>query len=859
MIKKLLILYILAFSVDGISQPVANTPPDLESCGNMFDLTSQIPIILNGASTDLYAVFFHQSMMDAQNGTNPIANPHYYLGFDGEIIYARVQYLFGPDIDTTEFALITGDGVDFPILPDIQACDSYTLPDLPSGFEYYDDPSATNVIVAGTVVTATQNIYVGTPNSDCDLIESFLVTINATPVNPQLVDVTACDSFVLPALPPGCTYWSGPNGTGNQIFLGEVITTTMNIYVHCGNGECWTENSFTVTINPIPEMPEFSNLISCGPYTLPILPAGGLYSFNGVPLTGTQPFVVNGTGVITVTIGNGDCINIVEYMHFNLTETQISIEPLYACDDNMDGIAEFNLLDSFGNTWYNGPGVEISFHETAMDAQSGIGEIGPTYTNVFPFNQTIYVRFSSAADPDCFSISPLSLVAGDCANNSISGTVLIDINNNGCTATDPPFTNGMVSCTNGDLVTYAYTNSEGQYSFQNISPGSYTIAAHVSPMIASPETTSLTFTGANYNAGANFCVAPEAVNDAAITIIPYSAARPGFDAYYNLSVSNNGTTTLNGSVLFNFDDTELNYIASNPAPASQTTSSLTFNYNNLLPGAAHHYYVTFNVMTPPTVNAGDILEFTANVSTDATDSNLTNNTHTLNQTVVNSYDPNDITCHEGDFISPEQADDYLTYTIRFQNTGTAEAINIRLENELDELLDPSTFQPIASSHTYSAERDGRSLVFRYNNIMLEASSVNEPASHGFMTYRVKPLPGLEIGEVISNTADIFFDFNAPITTNTATTQIQVLAVGQNQVEKLSIYPNPASGVVNIKLGVAGSVSVSIVDLQGKLILAEQKTMINGETALDVSGIQTGMYILRVSSKDSNFVSKLIIR
>src|SRR5690606_203879 len=124
---------------------------------------------------------------------------------------------------------------------------------------------------------------------------------------------------------------------------------------------------------------------SCGPYTLPILPAGGSYSFNGVPLTGTQPFVVNGTGVITVTLGNDDCINTVQYMHFNLTDTQISIEPLYACDDNMDGIAQFNLFAALGNTWYNGPGVEVSFHETALDAESGMGEVGPTYINMIPF------------------------------------------------------------------------------------------------------------------------------------------------------------------------------------------------------------------------------------------------------------------------------------------------------------------------------------------------------------------------------------------------------------------------------------------------------------------------------------------
>src|SRR5690606_10031365 len=116
------------------------------------------------------------------------------------------------------------------------------------------------------------------------------------------------------------------------------------------------------------------------------------------------------------------------------------------------------------------------------------------------------------------------------------------------------------------------------------------------------------------------------------------------------------------------------------------------------------YIINFTVLTPPTVDAGDLLVSSAVVTINSAESNPANNSSTLSQTVVNSYDPNDITCHEGDFISPDQADDYLTYTIRFQNTGTAEAVNVRLENELDELLDWSTFQPIASSHTYLAER-----------------------------------------------------------------------------------------------------------------------------------------------------------
>ena len=73
------------------------------------------------------------------------------------------------------------------------------------------------------------------------------------------------------------------------------------------------------------------------------------------------------------------------------------------------------------------------------------------------------------------------------------------------------------------------------------------------------------------------------------------------------------------------------------------------------------------------------------------------------QTVVNSFDPNDKLITQGEQIPDEKIDEYLDYKIRFQNVGTANAINVVVTDTISDKLDWTTFQPINSSHNYRLE------------------------------------------------------------------------------------------------------------------------------------------------------------
>ncbi|MCC6726340.1 MAG: hypothetical protein IT258_17665, partial [Saprospiraceae bacterium] len=136
---------------------------------------------------------------------------------------------------------------------------------------------------------------------------------------------------------------------------------------------------------------------------------------------------------------------------------------------------------------------------------------------------------------------------------------------------------------------------------------------------------------------------------------------------------------------------------------------------------------------------------------------------------VDSYDPNDKTGYPNGYcaahyIEPNQD---IEYQLRFQNTGTAPAINVVILDTLPPLLNAASVLPGASSHPYDFELLGNGVVkFTFNDIMLPDSNANEAASHGFVNFTVSQFVDNPNGTVLANQAAIYFDFNEPVFTNT---------------------------------------------------------------------------------------------
>ncbi|MBI2258763.1 MAG: T9SS type A sorting domain-containing protein [Flavobacteriia bacterium] len=136
--------------------------------------------------------------------------------------------------------------------------------------------------------------------------------------------------------------------------------------------------------------------------------------------------------------------------------------------------------------------------------------------------------------------------------------------------------------------------------------------------------------------------------------------------------------------------------------------------------------------------------------------------------VTGSYDPNDkqgfpLGIGQNHDIMPNQD---IEYMIRFQNTGTDTAFTVVIRDTLDMDLDIFSVVAGVSSHNYSFTMQGpRVLEWTFNNILLPDSTTNETMSHGFVTFTVNQNPDLANGTQITNSANIYFDFNDPVITN----------------------------------------------------------------------------------------------
>ena len=441
--------------------------------------------------------------------------------------------------------------------------------------------------------------------------------------------------------------------------------------------------------------------------------------------------------------------------------------------------------------------------------------------------------------------------------NEINGYLRLDIDADGCDIDDPTGSNVMVITESNldNLATFSTDNG-----FYQLSPDEGDFTTYVSTMLpyyydATPISFVSNFTGIGNVETSDFCFVPnQEINDLDIFLLPSIQARPGFDAYYQLVFQNKGTTQLSGTVTLAFNASKVEFLTSTEIPV-QSNNILTFDYEDLNPFETRTIDLIFKVLPPPTVNIGDVLKFIATINPISGDHTVDDNEFIINQTVIGSYDPNDITVLEGDKIHLNEIDQYLHYIIRFQNTGTADAINVRVENILDDKLDWNTIQLESYSHPNRVEiKDGNEMSFIFDEIYLPDSTTNEPASHGFIAYKIKPKSDIAIGDIISSTADIFFDFNEAVVTNTVMTEIvDPVSIDENTQLRFSIFPIPTSGILMVQ-SESTIAEIEIYDQLGQLVLIKSNA-----NQIDLSNLNRGFYFCKVRDESGDFGIKKVVK
>lgn len=357
----------------------------------------------------------------------------------------------------------------------------------------------------------------------------------------------------------------------------------------------------------------------------------------------------------------------------------------------------------------------------------------------------------------------------------------------------------------------------------------------------------------------------QACEDLAVYLLnPFEAPRPGFDYTNQLIIENLSNSVISsGSIEVNFDDSiSFNEIVDlNPDYSfALTASGFTLDFINLEIGATEIIDISLNCDV--TAILDEIVTNTATYITDENDLFSTNNTSELAEVVIGSYDPNDIYESHGPEIIHENfitTDEYLYYTIRFQNVGTAEAIFVRIEDELDAQLDENTFQMLRSSHYYTVTRTESSLEWFFDDINLPAEQDDAEGSNGYVHFKIKPKSDYSVGDVIPNSSAIYFDFNSPVITNTfITTFVEPLSVKDFNSNIFSVYPNPAKDKVTISLkeNSVDDFDITLIDIQGKVInIAPERE--NGSFVFDVSFLESGLYFIQLRNDNGDHIEKLI--
>ncbi len=333
--------------------------------------------------------------------------------------------------------------------------------------------------------------------------------------------------------------------------------------------------------------------------------------------------------------------------------------------------------------------------------------------------------------------------------------------------------------------------------------------------------------------------------------------RPGIGNTQQITFTNRGNQPILSGTLTYVKDTHMT-ITNVSVAVTNTPAGFTLNFTNLPPGATRSFDVTLQSPNVPVVNIGENLVSSLFGSTSPGDSYLYNNQSILSQTVNTTYLPNDITeCHGPEILfSSFTADDYLTYTIRFENTDNIHAANLKVIDLLDQKLDESTIKMVDASHDYVLDRVDNSLTWLFNNINLEPSVQNTNIGKGYIVFDVKPKPGYSIGDIIPNYAEVYFDLNPAIITNTYESEfVATLGTRQFAASDVRIYPNPTQNIINIALKDQNIDSVRVFDLPGKNVFSQEVG--SSQAQIDLSGFSRGMYLVEINASGAKKTFKIV--
>ncbi|MCB0629278.1 MAG: T9SS type A sorting domain-containing protein [Saprospiraceae bacterium] len=435
--------------------------------------------------------------------------------------------------------------------------------------------------------------------------------------------------------------------------------------------------------------------------------------------------------------------------------------------------------------------------------------------------------------------------------SSLRGYVFWDRNNNGL---KDPEDQGLpgIFLSYGGHDDYAITDSTGRYytAFDGANPDTLRVLLNnlpyevsITPSYAVPDAEHTQMNFAVY-------LEPDRT-DWAISLHTQSPPRAGFNNRFFLHYRNDGTTETSGSLSFMIDP-KLGYQWAVPAPSLVNNDTLIWNLNTL------HLWEkgTIEVRFTPPADLPLLTAFQARATITpfgAEDVDLQNNEVSWSSLLLSSFDPNDKLVDRDVLETGNQrAEQELIYTIRFQNVGNYQADKVVIRDTLDQKLEIESLRVLAASHPYTLEVEKSGAVtFIFDRINLPYADEDETGSNGYIQYAVRALPDLLPEDSITNKAGIYFDFNAPIITNTTVTKI-AYAVGIFSIPvesyPLTVFPNPTRDLLQVELPaeIREQGTLQLYNQFGQCLLSRE--LGSHRFSVDTSDLSSGAYWILISSK-----------
>ncbi len=672
-----------------------------------------------------------------------------------------------------------------------------------------------------TSLTANSNDLTSLPNLPNNLItlNANVNQINSLPVLPALLINLFISDNQLTSLQPLPTNLVRLSCGKNQISSLPTLPNTLNL-LQCGTNPL-------NTLPPLPILLETLDVAYCNLISLPVLPPDLLSLSFGNPGFSITPVLPN--NLIQLGIYKSDLttfpafpntLTFLDLRENDLAMNLLSVPPqlnlfsvinndlilsipaipnsvklLYITNSNVTTIPEFP--DSLNYCYLdNNPLLQclpelkqityFSWQNTGITCLPNYGNI----TNSTPL-------LSSVPLCDLFNSNSCDFYY------NISGKVYADNNQNCIDEPGEAILSGLKINVfqSGNLIQQGFTSQTGFYTLDtqlgtyDYTPDTTDVPYFVSCPPSGIQTSVLTMTDST-DTGMDFGLQCKPGFDVGVVAVVNTSVRffPGdsslvivkagdFSTFYNLhcssGIAGTLTVTFTGPVA---------YLSPAVGSLTPTVGSNFIEYTITDFGAINlNTAFAFYLLTDTAAQAGQSICLSVDVTPTFGDNNPSNNNLTHCFQVVTSYDPNEKS------VSPvgdiEQNQEWLTYTIHFQNTGNAPAQHIVVTDTLDASIQEATFTYLGSSHEPFIQVNGNVVKFSFPNINLPDSTNDEPNSHGYVQYKVKIDSGLTVGTTIENTANIFFDFNTPVITNTTVnTIVAPTGVTELNSEILTVYP-----------------------------------------------------------------------